>query len=167
MQIQWPGTARELGIERLADLLDPCTNADAGARYLRKLLDRFDGDLHLALAAYNYGPTRIDRNRRAIPKGARWYSGYIHRHLRYVLGANAGASARPARNYAEEGKQPLLRFRKPHLAAAYVAALERRDSRVRLDWFDRGLGSYQVVMLYADAAELAYGKAALRRLGAW
>ena len=32
MQILWPGTARHLGINRLSDLYDPCTNIDAGSR---------------------------------------------------------------------------------------------------------------------------------------
>ena len=83
MQIQWPGTAKHLGIYRLAALYHPCTNINAGAKYLRELLDRYDQNLHLALAAYNYGPSRIDRARRSgnIPQGAKWYSGYIHHHL--------------------------------------------------------------------------------------
>lgn len=51
-----PETARELG----ADPLDPAQSADAGARYLRWLLDRF-GDLKLALAAYNAGPGAVER----------------------------------------------------------------------------------------------------------
>jgi soluble lytic murein transglycosylase-like protein len=51
-----PGTARELGLERD----DPAANVLSGARYLRRQLDRF-GDVELALAAYNAGPTAIDR----------------------------------------------------------------------------------------------------------
>ena len=49
MQILWPDTARHLGIFRLSQLYDPCTNIDAGARYLRELLGRYEGNLHLAL----------------------------------------------------------------------------------------------------------------------
>ena len=81
MQILWPATAKELGFRRVTELYEPCRNIDAGARYLRGLLDRYDGDLHLALAAYNYGPGRISPTGRPIPPGAAWYSGYIHRHL--------------------------------------------------------------------------------------
>jgi soluble lytic murein transglycosylase-like protein len=62
MQILWPGTARHLGINRLSDLYDPCTNIDAGSRYLKELLGNYDGNVHLALAAYNYGPGRIPKN---------------------------------------------------------------------------------------------------------
>ena len=52
-----PGTARELGV----DPRDPFANLEGGARYLRAQLDRFDGDLEKALAAYNAGPGRVER----------------------------------------------------------------------------------------------------------
>ncbi len=52
-----PGTARDLGVD--AD--DPRANLEGGARYLREQLDRFDGDLEKALAAYNAGPGRVIR----------------------------------------------------------------------------------------------------------
>lgn len=52
-----PGTARYLGV----DPDDPHANLEGGARYLREQLDRFDGDLEKALAAYNAGPARVMR----------------------------------------------------------------------------------------------------------
>ena len=48
------------------DLLEPETNLDAGSAYLAELIERFDGDLALALAAYNAGPRNV-RNYEGIP----------------------------------------------------------------------------------------------------
>jgi soluble lytic murein transglycosylase-like protein len=59
-----PGTAEEITDKlQLAeyDLTDPYTNVRMGAFYVAGLLERFDGDESVALAAYNYGPTTIAR----------------------------------------------------------------------------------------------------------
>jgi soluble lytic murein transglycosylase-like protein len=55
-----PETARDLG----ADPTKPAENADAGARYLRDLLARYENDPNqvvLALAAYNAGPAAVEK----------------------------------------------------------------------------------------------------------
>lgn len=54
-----PATARELG---LANAFDPRQNILAGTRYLSRMLERFNGDLALALAAYNAGPGAVARH---------------------------------------------------------------------------------------------------------
>jgi soluble lytic murein transglycosylase-like protein len=58
-----PGTARELG----ANPFDPAGNADAGARYLRDLLVKYNGALWHALAAYNAGPGAVEKYRGVPP----------------------------------------------------------------------------------------------------
>ncbi len=165
MQILWPDTARHLGIHRLSELYDPCRNIDAGARYLKELLSRYNGNLHLALAAYNYGPRRIPVDGGAIPSGANWYSGYIFRHLNYVLGD--GDPAKPVSDalYSELGQSTLVTFGEPYRAAAFVASLEQQAPELNLDWFRRGTGEFEVVMTYADRQEFDSSARMLRGAG--
>jgi soluble lytic murein transglycosylase-like protein len=54
-------------------LLEPSTNVRLGTAYLRELLDRYDGDLWAALAAYNWGPGHVDRR---LQEGVTLPSGY-------------------------------------------------------------------------------------------
>jgi len=54
-----PATAAELGV---SDAFDPVQNLDGGSRHLRALLERFDGDLERALAAYNAGAGAVARH---------------------------------------------------------------------------------------------------------
>lgn len=165
MQILWPTTARHLGFRYLSQLYEPCANIAAGARYLRELMDRYDDNLHLSLAAYNYGPHRI-ANALDMPDGARWYSGYIYRHLKYVLAKSPGTDASGApRGYFDEGKTELIVFREPYRAAAFVASLEKRARDVRLDWFRSGQARYRVVVLYDDEAEFARARSRLALAG--
>ena len=54
-----PRTAESLGV---TDPFNISQNVHAGTRYLRQLLDRFDGDIELALAAYNAGASNVVRH---------------------------------------------------------------------------------------------------------
>lgn len=75
-----PDTAREMGV---ADVYDPQSNIQGGARYLKRLMTLFDNDITLAVAAYNAGPQAVlDRGgvippfaetRRYVPSVLRQY----------------------------------------------------------------------------------------------
>jgi len=52
-----PDTAGSLGVK---NTFDPQQSIEAGARYLKQLVDKYKGDLKLSLAAYNAGPSAVD-----------------------------------------------------------------------------------------------------------
>jgi membrane-bound lytic murein transglycosylase MltF len=59
-----PATARRFGVR---NIWDPRENIDAGARYMRWLLDKFDGDVRLALAGYNAGEGAVMKYGYRVP----------------------------------------------------------------------------------------------------
>jgi soluble lytic murein transglycosylase-like protein len=69
-----PETARELGVQ---NPYDPVENVHAGARYLKMLLTRYDGNVPLALAAYNWGMGNTERKPDKMPTETRQYVGRV------------------------------------------------------------------------------------------
>lgn len=65
-----PGTAAELGV---SNAFDPAENINAGTRYLRMLLDRYRGDVKLALVAYNWGMGNLEKRPGAMPQETKNY----------------------------------------------------------------------------------------------
>ena len=74
-----PSTVKELGIK---DPFNPQYNIDGGVRYLKDLLDAFEGDQKLALAAYNAGPTQVYRHNGVPP--FKDTKNYLQRVFRYI-----------------------------------------------------------------------------------
>lgn len=81
-----PGTAAELGVDPTV----PQDNIRGGARYLRQMLETFDGDLELALAAYNAGPGAVRRHGGVPPYPE------TRRYVAAVLDYMAGRVSDPA-----------------------------------------------------------------------
>ncbi len=93
-----PGTASLL---QVSNPYDPEENVSGGVRYLRYLLDRFGGNLELALAAYNAGEARVLRESR-IPRISETQQ-YVRKVIRFYKDlSREGIVARPARTYDAE-----------------------------------------------------------------
>ncbi|MEZ5394847.1 MAG: lytic transglycosylase domain-containing protein [Bryobacterales bacterium] len=89
-----PETARRVGVQ---DVFDPAENVLGGVKYLRLLLDRYEGDTRLALAAYNAGEGAVDRYK-GIPPYAetRDYVQRITGTERFVDEIAAGGEVKPS-----------------------------------------------------------------------
>src|SRR5207247_9123148 len=76
-----PATAREYGV---TNGFDPAQNIRAGVAYLRQLLDRYQNNEELALAAYNAGPGAVDKHGESVPpdRETRHYVARIHQMAR-------------------------------------------------------------------------------------
>ncbi len=73
-----PATARGLGV---SDPFNPEQNIMGGTKFLKSLLDRYNGNLDSALAAYNWGPGNLDRRPDRLPKETRDYLVKVKQYL--------------------------------------------------------------------------------------
>ena len=73
-----PSTGREMGVR---DFYDPRDNILGGTRYLAMLLNHYQGDRELALAAYNWGPGNVERLPESLPSETETY---VRKVLRYL-----------------------------------------------------------------------------------
>jgi soluble lytic murein transglycosylase-like protein len=83
-----PKTAAELGV---TNPFDPAQNIMAGTRYLSRLLDRYEGNQKLALAAYNWGMGNVEKNLAAMPRETRNYIVRVEKHYQSYLNFSSTA----------------------------------------------------------------------------
>lgn len=101
-----PQTALQLDVR---DLYDPEDNIGGGTKYLRHLLDRFRGNLPLALAAYNAGEHVVDRYRTLPPiDETRQYVRKVLRYYRTFLSHDLASTGHviPSSGYAMTSTSP-------------------------------------------------------------
>jgi soluble lytic murein transglycosylase-like protein len=118
-----PGTAMRFGV---TNIFDPRQNIEGGARYLRFLLDRFDGDVRLTLAGYNAGEGAVEKYGWQIPPYAETqeYVRRISRRYSMLQDPSVALYARPV----NRTQATRLQARE----ATPLAVYERTVSTVRL-----------------------------------
>jgi soluble lytic murein transglycosylase len=101
-----PETAVQMDVR---DLYNPDQNIGGGTKYLRQLLDRFKGNLPLALAAYNAGESAVERYQSLPPyEETRRYVRKVLRYYRSFLFNERIAPLPPARPHSVETRSRLL-----------------------------------------------------------
>lgn len=123
-----PLTASELGVERIQD---PWENIEGGARYLRERLDRFGGDLALALAAYNAGEAAVLRHGGIPPYPE------TERFVAEVLARYRALKAETPRSGLTSAPEPASR--KPEAPAIVIEVEEAPAPAEALARFEEGL----------------------------
>jgi soluble lytic murein transglycosylase-like protein len=94
-----PGTAARFGVTKI---FDPAQNIEAGAKYLRFLLDKFDGDVQLTLAGYNAGEGAVVEAGYRVPR-YRETQAYVHTIAsRYGSSVKSGRAKAPVQAVANK-----------------------------------------------------------------
>ncbi len=83
-----PGTARDLKVK---DPFDAGQNIYGGTRYIRQMLDCYQGNLRLSLAAYNAGPGRVKKTVPRIPETVAYVSKVMRLYRAYSRGGSSSA----------------------------------------------------------------------------
>ena len=171
-QIELPGIQKEVLIRRKKDLFDPCTNIRAGAKFLAWLLNRYNGNMYLAVAAYNYGQNAVSDSR--VPKGAQWYAAYIHDHLQAVSERHVPDKSQmytayihrhlqhvASNKYEKTGRLLVLEFTFYKTADKNRRFFEEKVKGVSFDIFRSNHYTYDLYIMYKSSQEL---RAILKRL---
>ncbi len=109
-----PGTAADLGVVNPFNALE---NIRGGVKYLRLLLNRYDNNEALALAAYNAGPGAVDRYGSQVPP-YRETQEYVKR----ILGSRQSAAAKPSVKVIYKTTNVINGYAVPHYSSSKPAS---------------------------------------------
>ena len=124
-----PGTAARFGV---SNIFDPRQNIEGGARYVRLLLDMFDGDVRLALAGYNAGEGAVLKYGRRVPPYAETQE-YVRRiSERYELMRDPSTARRAPRVSRTQIAKLKAAEPPPLVYERSVFAVRTPDGKLRL-----------------------------------
>lgn len=125
-----PQTASEVGVK---NVFDPRENIIGGTKYLSKLLDKYNGDMIKALAAYNWGQGKVDRY--GLEKMPSETTEYISKIMTYLGGSGyveeSKVAATPTKEFiasSKLGELELQREMMSNLAAELKEPIEKQTS---------------------------------------
>jgi hypothetical protein len=88
-----PATAAQYGVSDPRQLFDPVVNRRVAKAYLMDLFKKYNGNMHMALAAYNAGPGNVDKG--TVPRSTLGYVGRILQNQTFAAGGTAEAAEPP------------------------------------------------------------------------